>query len=58
MVYPQPRIRLGEWDSQTSLGFWDANGLPNLGQKTEPSDSEKKKKSHENLMNSVLCRSG
>ena len=47
MVYAQPRIRLGEWDAQTSLGFWDTNGSPNLGQMTRPSDNQqlqKKKK--------------
>ena len=26
MVYAQPRICPGEWDIQTSLGFWDTNG--------------------------------
>ena len=36
MVYAQPRIRPGEWDAQTPLGFWDTNGPPNLGQTTRP----------------------
>ena len=31
LIYLQPRIRLGEWDEQNSLGFWDINRSPNLG---------------------------
>ena len=36
--YAQPRISPGEWDAQTSLGFWDTNRSPNLDsqQKIEP----------------------
>ena len=44
MIYAQPRISPRKWDVQNSLGFWDTNGSPNLGQKTRPSDSKKKKK--------------
>ena len=29
---------------QNSLGFWDTNGSPNLGQMTRSSDSQQKKK--------------
>ena len=32
MIYAQPRICPGELNAQTSLGFWDTNGSPNLGQ--------------------------
>ena len=32
MVYAQNSIYLGKYDAQTSLGFWDINGLINLGQ--------------------------
>ena len=32
----------GEWDAQTSPGFWDTNGSPNLGQTTRPYNQEKK----------------
>ena len=31
-----PKIRPEQWDVQTSLGFWDTNGSPNLGQTTRP----------------------
>ena len=43
MVYAQPRIRSGELDAQTSLGFWDTNEWPNLGQMTRPSDTQQQK---------------
>ena len=42
--YAQPKIRPGEWDAQTFLGFWDTNGSHNLGQMTRFGDSKKKKK--------------
>ena len=35
VVYAQPRIRSGEWDTQTSLGFSYTNKLANLGQTTK-----------------------
>ena len=44
VVYAQPRIRSGEWDAQSSLGFWGIIELPNLGQTTRPWGSEQKKK--------------
>ena len=43
MVYAQPKIRAGEWDSKTSPGFWDTNGSPLLIQATTPWDSQRKK---------------
>ena len=44
MVYTQPRIRSRKWDAQSSRGFWDTNGSPNLGQMTRLSDRQQKKK--------------
>ena len=44
MVYAQPRICHGEWDTQTPLGFWDTNGSPNLGQTTRLYNNERKKR--------------
>ena len=44
MVYVQSRIRYGEWDAQTSLGFSNINRSANLGQTTRPDYSKKKKK--------------
>ena len=44
MVYPQHRIRLGKWDEQNCLGFWDTNWSSKLGQMTRPIDSQQKKK--------------
>ena len=44
MLFAQPGICLGEWDAQNSLGFWDTNGSPKLGQTTRPRDSQKKKR--------------
>ena len=35
MVYAQPSIYTGKLDAQSSLGFWDVNGSPNLGQTGE-----------------------
>ena len=51
MVYAQPIICPGEWDTQSSLEFWDANRSPNLVQTTRPSYNLQKK---ENLPNSGL----
>ena len=42
--YAQLRTHPGEWDAQSSLGFWDTNKSPNLGQTTKPSDSQQKKR--------------
>ena len=56
VVYAQPTIRHGERETQTSLGFLDTNGYPNLGQTTSPSDRKKRKKKKENVSNSGLCR--
>ena len=44
MVKAQPRICHGEWDAQTSLGFWDKNGSHNLGQTTKPCNNQQQKK--------------
>ena len=44
MVYSQPRICPGEWDSQTPMGFLETNGSTDLGQTTRPSDRQQKKK--------------
>ena len=33
----------GEWDAETSQGFWDSNGSPNLRQTARPSDSQQKR---------------
>ena len=44
MVYAQTRIHPGEWDTQTSLGFCEANGSSNLEQMIRPSDSQQKKR--------------
>ena len=44
MVYAQPGICPGEWDTQNSLGFQDTNGSPNLNQTIRPSNSQQKKK--------------
>ena len=44
MVYAESRICPGECDAQTSLGFWETNELPNLGQTIRSSESQKKKK--------------
>ena len=52
MVYAQPRICLGEWNTQTALGFWDTNGSPNLGQTARPYNNQQKR---ENLQNCRLC---
>ena len=52
MVYAQPRICPGEWDTQSPLGFWDTNGSPNLDQTTRPYYN---KKTRGNLQNWGLC---
>ena len=44
MVYAQPIISPRKWDTQTSLGFWDTNGSPNLSQMTRPSIRQQKKR--------------
>ena len=38
-VYAQNRIFLGEWNAQSSLGFWDIKWSLKLGQTTRPSNS-------------------
>ena len=42
MVYAKPRIRPGKWDAQTSVGFWNTNVSPNLGQTTRTNNSRQK----------------
>ena len=32
----------GEWDAQTSLGFWDKNASPNICQTSRPFDNQQK----------------
>ena len=53
MVYVQPRICRGEWDTKTPMGFWHTNGSPNPGQTTIPSDSQQlqKKKNFARVVN-------
>ena len=55
MVYAQPSIYPGEWDTQTPLGFWDTNRSSNLSQMTESSDSQQKKKTCWNVDFTVLA---
>ena len=55
MLYSQPRICPGGWDTQTPLGFWDRNESPNLSQMTRPSDNQQGK---DNLSNCRLCCPG
>ena len=43
MIYAQPRIHPGEWDSQTSLGSWDTNRSSNIGLLTGSSDNQQKR---------------
>ena len=43
VIYAQPRICPGEWDAQSSVGFWDTNGTPNLYHMTRLCDSQQKK---------------
>ena len=42
MVYSQSEIHPEKWDAQTSRGFWDTNGSPNLGQTTKSHDCQQK----------------
>ena len=44
MVYDQPSICPREWDAQNPMGFWHANGSPNLGQTTRPYNNQQKKR--------------
>ena len=44
MVYAQPSICSGEWDAQTSLGFWDTDRSSDLNQTTSPYNNQQKKK--------------
>ena len=44
MVYEQPRICIRKWYTKNSLGFWDKNRSPSLGQTTRPTDSQQQKK--------------
>ena len=52
MVYAQPKVCPGEWDTQNPLGFWDTNWSPNFGQTTRLSCNQQEK---ENLQNCVLA---
>ena len=59
VVYAQPRIRPGKRDAQSSLGFWDTNESPNLGQTTRPWNNQQHKKiKRENMPNCGLYRTG
>ena len=42
--YYIPKICPGEWNAQTSLGFWDTSGPPNLRQTTRPSNNQQQQK--------------
>ena len=42
MVYAQPGIHSWEWDIQTSQGFGNTNGSPNLDQMSRPSNGQQK----------------
>ena len=44
IVYAQPTICPGKWDSQTPLGFWDTSGSPNLAQTTLSYNNYKKER--------------
>ena len=44
MVYAQPSIHPGKWNAQTSLGFWDTNRSPDLGQITRPYNNQQKRR--------------
>ena len=44
MIDAQPRICPGEWDAQTSPGFWNTNWSPNLGKTTRPCNNQLQKK--------------
>ena len=48
MVYAQPRMCPGEWDTQSPQEFWDRNGSPNFGQTIGPCNNQQEK---ENLQN-------
>ena len=43
-VYVQPKIGPGEWDIQTSLGFWETYRSPNFSHTTRSSNSQQKKR--------------
>ena len=44
MVYVQPSICPGEWDTQTPLEFCHTNRSPNLGQSSRPYNNQNKKR--------------
>ena len=44
MVYEQPIICPGEWDTQTPLGIWLTNESVNLGQRSWPYINQRKKR--------------
>ena len=54
MVNEQTKVRAREWNAQNSLGFWDANRLPNPDQKTRMSDSYQGKKRERKVL--IPCR--
>ena len=43
MVYAQPSICPGEWDTQTPIGFWLTNGSLNLSQTIRPYNNQQQK---------------
>ena len=50
MVNSLLRIRPKKYETQTSLGFWDTNGSPNLGQTTTLIDNQWNKKEKRELV--------
>ena len=44
IVYAQPSISPGEWDTQTPMEFSHTNGSSNIGQVIRPYDNQQKKK--------------
>ena len=53
MLYAQPIISPGQWDTQTAMGFWDTNGSLNLGQTTKPYNNQLKKRTYR-ILNSTV----
>ena len=44
MIFAQPSVLPGEWDTQIPQGFWDTNVSPNLGQTTILNNNQQEKR--------------
>ena len=49
MLFAQPSTCPRKWHTQTPMGLWHTDGLPNLGQKTRPYNNQQQQREFVNF---------